>query len=149
MPGIKITGLHATPINIPLEKPMWWTGGHYSGTSKTMIEVEINQGLIGLDEATSIDAVDQIEAMGERLIGADPLDIAACEAMNIGFWCYSGDAGIATAGYLHMSAAMPWITEPSQSLFRWQIGDVIEGDPFRQKKQCYCCSRRARPRGEH
>ena len=59
--------------------------------------------------------------------------IGACEAMGVGFWCYSGDAGIATAAYLHMSAAMPWITEPSQSLFRWQIGDVIEGGPFRQK----------------
>ncbi|MEL7152021.1 MAG: chloromuconate cycloisomerase, partial [Pseudomonadota bacterium] len=29
-------------------------------------------------------------------------------------------------------AAMPWITEPSQSLFRWQVGDVIQGGPFRQ-----------------
>lgn len=60
--------------------------------------------------------------------------IGACEAMNVGFWCYSGDAGIATAAYLHMSAAMPWIMEPSQSLFRWQIGDVIGDGPFRQKK---------------
>lgn len=338
MRGIKITGLKATPVNIPLEKPMWWTGGHYPGTSKTIIEVETNQGLIGLGEAPSVDVVDTIRAMGARLIGSDPLDIAgcealclppwqivqntddssvvkafgaieialwdlrgkvaseplyrllggavrkeipfteyfgfraggemspeeiadyclrmqeehgstmfegklilgdpeleidtvkalrkslgrkamirldsnmqwslptamrlfreiepfnirnyedpvatfeemaelrrhfsipisthvpdirravalrapdyivtnfavlggisralrfigACEAMGVGFWCYSGDAGIATAGYLHMSAAMPWITEPSQSLFRWQIGDVIEGGPFRQ-----------------
>ncbi|MDA5557761.1 mandelate racemase/muconate lactonizing enzyme family protein [Shimia sp. MMG029] len=339
MPGIKITGLKATPVNIPLEKPMWWTGGYYPGTSKTIIEVETDQGLVGLGEAPSIDVVRTIEAMGERLIGADPLDIAgceslcvppwqivqntddssvvkafgaieialwdlrgkvaneplyrllggavrkeipfteyfgyrvggemapqevadycarmaeehgstmfegklilgdpeleidtvkalrdtlgrkamirldsnmqyslptamrlfreiepynirnyedpvatfeemaelrrhftipisthvpdirkvvavggpdyivtnfavlggiaravrfigACEAMGVGFWCYSGDAGIATAGYLHMSAAMPWISEPSQSLFRWQIGDVIEGGPFCQK----------------
>lgn len=339
MPGIKITGLRATPVNIPLEKPMWWTGGHYPGTSKTIIEVETDQGLVGLGEAPSIDVLESIRTMGERLIGADPLDIAgcealcvppwqivqntddssvvkafgaieialwdlrgktaneplyrllggavrkeipfteyfgyrdggemspeavaeyciqmreehgstmfegklilgnpeleistvkalrhglgreamirldsnmqwslptamrvfreiepynirnyedpvatfeemaelrrhftipisthvpdirkavalgapdyivtnfavlggisravrfigACEAMGIGFWCYSGDTGIATAGYLHMSAAMPWISEPSQSLFRWQIGDVIEGGPFRQK----------------
>ena len=338
MPGIKITGVRAPPVNIPLEKPMWWTGGHYPGTSKTIIEVETNEGLSGLGEAPSIDVAGHIEAMGERLIGADPLDIArceslcvppwqivqntddssvvkafgaieialwdlrgkvadeplyrllggavrkdipfteyfgfraggemspeqiaeyclqmreehgatmfegklilgdpeleidtvkairkavgrkamirvdsnlqwslptairifreiepydirnyedpvatfeemaelrkhssiqisthvpdirravalgapdyivtnfavlggiartvrfigACEAMGVGFWCYSGDAGIATAGYLHMSAAMPWITEPSQSLFRWQIGDVIQGGPFRQ-----------------
>ena len=338
MRGIKITGLKATPVNIPLEKPMWWTGGHYPGTSKTIIEVETNQGLIGLGEAPSVDVLETIRSMGARLIGSDPLDIAgcealclppwqivqntddssvvkafgaieialwdlrgkvaseplyrllggavrkeipfteyfgfraggemspeeiadyclrmqeehgstmfegklilgdpeleidtvkalrkslgrkamirldsnmqwslptamrlfreiepfnirnyedpvatfeemaelrrqfsipisthvpdirravalrapdyivtnfavlggisralrfigACEAMGVGFWCYSGDAGIATAGYLHMSAAMPWITEPSQSLFRWQIGDVIEGGPFRQ-----------------
>jgi glucarate dehydratase len=58
--------------------------------------------------------------------------IGACEAMGIGFWCYSGDAGIATAAYLHVSAAMPWIVEPSQSLFRWQVADVIENGPFQQ-----------------
>jgi glucarate dehydratase len=59
--------------------------------------------------------------------------IGACEAMGVGFWCYSGDAGICTAAYLHMTAAMPWMYEPSQSLFRWQIADVIQGGPFRQK----------------
>ncbi len=59
--------------------------------------------------------------------------IAACEAMGKGFWCYSNDLGIMTAAYLHVSAASPHITEASQSLFRWQIGDVIEGGPFRQK----------------
>jgi glucarate dehydratase len=58
--------------------------------------------------------------------------IGACEAMGVGFWCYSGDAGICTAAYLHMTAAMPWMHEPSQSLFRWQIADVIQDGPFRQ-----------------
>lgn len=58
--------------------------------------------------------------------------IAACEAMGKGFWCYSNDLGIMTAAYLHVAAATPWITEASQSLFRWQIGDVIEDGPFRQ-----------------
>jgi glucarate dehydratase len=58
--------------------------------------------------------------------------IAACEAMGKGFWCYSNDLGIMTAAYLHVVAATPWITEASQSLFRWQIGDVIENGPFRQ-----------------
>jgi glucarate dehydratase len=58
--------------------------------------------------------------------------VAACEAMGKGFWCYSNDLGIMTAAYLHVVAATPWITEPSQSLFRWQVGDVIEGGPFRQ-----------------
>jgi len=58
--------------------------------------------------------------------------IAACEAVGKGFWCYSNDLGIMTAAYLHVVAATPWITEPSQSLFRWQVGDVIEDGPFRQ-----------------
>jgi len=59
--------------------------------------------------------------------------IGACEAMGVGFWCYSGDTGVCTAAYLHVKAAMPWIHEPSQSLLRWQIGDVIEGGPFKPK----------------
>jgi glucarate dehydratase len=59
--------------------------------------------------------------------------IAACEAMGKGFWCYSNDLGIMTAAYLHVVAARQWITEPSQSLFAWQVGDVIKGGPFRQK----------------
>ena len=58
--------------------------------------------------------------------------VAACEAMGKDFWCYSNDLGIMTAAYLHLTAATQWITEPSQSLFRWQIGDVVEGGPFRQ-----------------
>ncbi|MER9350509.1 mandelate racemase/muconate lactonizing enzyme family protein [Mesorhizobium sp. M0227] len=335
---MKIRSVKATPVNIPLEKPLWWTGGHYPGTSKVIVEVETDQGLVGLGEAPSVDVLATIQAMGERLVGQDPLGIAycesltvppwqivqntddssvvkafgaieialwdirgkvaqeplykllggavrkdipfteyfgfreggemspdavadycvhmrelhgstmfegklilgdpvleietvkalraalgtrdmirldsnmqwslptairilreiepfdirnyedpvatfeemevlrrhsaipfsthvpdlrravrlgvpdfivtnfavlggisravrfigACETMGVGFWCYSGDAGVATAAYLHMSAAMPWITEPSQSLFRWQIGDVIQGGPFRQ-----------------
>jgi glucarate dehydratase len=57
--------------------------------------------------------------------------IGACEAMGVGFWCYSGDAGICTAAYLHVIAALQWIHEPTQSLLRWQVGDVIEGGPFK------------------
>jgi glucarate dehydratase len=335
---MRITGLRATPVNVPLEAPLWWAGGLYPGTSKLIIELETNSGLVGLGEAPSTSLYAAVLAMGETLIGLDPLDVAACEercvppwqivqntddatsvrafggielalwdirgkawnapvfellggavrreiafteyfgfregreatpaavvdyclrmreergstffegklsgggphlevetvrrlrealgagamirldanmqyslatarrllselepydirnyedpvatfeelhalrqhsripfsshvpdirravslgvpdtfvinfaalggiarairfigaceAMGVGFWCYSGDAGIATAAYLHVSAAMPWITEPSQSLFSWQVADVIENGPFRQ-----------------
>lgn len=335
---MRITALRVTPVNIPLEAPLWWAGGLYPGTSKLVIEVETDAGVIGLGEAPSTDLRGAVVAMGERLVGLDPLDIAACEercvppwqivqntddstvvkafgsielalwdirgkawnasvaqllggvvrreipfteyfgfrenkemtpeavvdyclrmraehgstyfegklsvsdprlevetvrrlrealgpaamirldanmqyslstarrllweleafnirnyedpvatfdelralrqhsaipfsthvpdirravsygvpdsivvsfsvlggiartvrfigaceAMGVGFWCYSGDTGIATAAYLQVSAAMPWIVEPSQSLFRWQLADVIENGPFRQ-----------------
>jgi glucarate dehydratase len=335
---MRITRIRATPVNIPLERPMWWTGGLYPGTSKVIVEVETDSGLIGLGEAPSVDVLRTIEAMGEHLLGHDALDIAAaeercvppwqivqntddasvvkafgaieiglwdlrgkawgvplhmllggavrrdipfseyfgfregaemapeaiaeycvamherhgstifegklilgdpalevrtvkhlrealgpeavirldsnmqwslntarrvlrelapysianyedpvatleelralrqhsiipfsshvpdlrravaygvpdtivtnfavlggiaravrfigaCEAMGVGFWCYSGDAGICTAAYLHVTAAMPWLNQASQSLFRWQTADVIEAGPFRQ-----------------
>jgi len=340
---VKITRIRATPVNIPLEAPLLWTGGLYPGASKTIVEVETDEGLTGLGEAPSVAVAATIEQMGEVLTGADPLDVAACEtatvppwqivqntddasvvkafgaieialwdirgkvaseplyrllggavrkeirfteyfgfrrdapgvigettpeevaeycvrmreeygstlfegklilgdpgleirtvralrealgpeatirldsnmqwslatarrvlreiepydvrnyedpvatfeemaalrlhssipfsshipdirravalgvpdtivtnfavhggisramrfigaceAMGVGFWCYSGDAGVCTAAYLHVVASQPWVHEPSQSLGRWQVGDVIEGGPFRQ-----------------
>ena len=31
---MKIANIRATPVNIPLEAPFWWTGELYSGASK-------------------------------------------------------------------------------------------------------------------
>ena len=56
--------------------------------------------------------------------------IAECEDAGVGFWFYSGDLGIATAAYLHIAAASPYLDRPSQSLLRWTTDDVIVGGPF-------------------
>ena len=56
--------------------------------------------------------------------------IAECEDAGVGFWFYSGDLGIATAAYLHIAAATPYVDRPSQSLLRWTTDDVIVGGPF-------------------
>jgi glucarate dehydratase len=63
-------------------------------------------------------------------IGGTRRLIAACEEAGIGFWFYSGDFGISTAAYLHIAAATPYVTGPSQSLLRWTTDDVIVGGPF-------------------
>jgi glucarate dehydratase len=54
----------------------------------------------------------------------------ACALTGVGFWFHSGDTGVATAGYLHVSAAVNGICKPHQSLLRWTTADVIEGGPF-------------------
>jgi glucarate dehydratase len=56
--------------------------------------------------------------------------ISECEAAGVAFWFYSGDLGIATAAYLHVAAATPYVGRPSQSLLRWTTDDVIVGGPF-------------------
>ena len=55
--------------------------------------------------------------------------IAACEEMRIDVWFYS-DPGVATAAYLQVAAAVPWISHPSQTLGRWLPEDIIVGGPF-------------------
>jgi len=59
--------------------------------------------------------------------------VGACEATGTDFWCYSGDSGIASAAYLHLCAALEWVREPNQSLFRLQPQDVTEEGPFRPR----------------
>lgn len=49
--------------------------------------------------------------------------LRACAALGIDFWCYSGDAGVMTAAYLHLTAAERSMIRPHQSLFRF-TGDV-------------------------
>jgi glucarate dehydratase len=56
--------------------------------------------------------------------------VGACEHAGIDFWCYSGDSGVGSAAYLHLCAALGWIREPNQSLYRMQTVDVVEGGPF-------------------
>lgn len=56
--------------------------------------------------------------------------IAACAAMGVGFRFHSGETGIASAAYLHLTAALEHVRGASQTLFRWYGDDVIEGGPF-------------------
>src|SRR5208337_4394955 len=84
--AVKIFKDLATPVNIPLEAPLWWTGGLYPGTSKAIVEVETDEGLVGLGEAPSPDVCGIIAGMGEALAGRDPLDIAACERICVPPW---------------------------------------------------------------
>ena len=59
--------------------------------------------------------------------------VAACEAMAVDVWCYSGDSGVGSACYLHLCAALAWLREPNQSLFRMQPIDVTNEGPFRPR----------------
>lgn len=59
--------------------------------------------------------------------------VGACEHARIDFWCYSGNSGIGSAAYLHLCAALGWIREPNQSLFRMQPVDIVQEGPFRPR----------------
>ena len=83
---MKITNIKVTPVNIPLEVPMLWTGGYYPGTSKAVIEVETDEGVIGLGESPSAHLVQVVKDLTPHLIGMDPLDIAGIENVCVPPW---------------------------------------------------------------
>ena len=84
---MKITAIRATPVNIPLEAPYLWSHGSLAGFSKTIVEVETDAGITGLGEGPShLNAATISAAFAPRLIGGDPIDIAAAERLCVPSW---------------------------------------------------------------
>ena len=75
-----ITAVRATPISVPLEAPYEWSCGHVAGFSRTIVEIEVSDGAVGLGESPSpFDAQLINTVFAPLLIGADPYDRADCE----------------------------------------------------------------------
>jgi len=51
--------------------------------------------------------------------------ISACELVGVGFWFYSGESAVGTAAYMQLAAAIPYLSQPGQSLLRWYADDVV------------------------
>jgi glucarate dehydratase len=84
---MKITAIRATPVNIPLEAPYLWSYGSLAGFSKTIVEVETSDGIVGLGEGPSHANVQMIEKVfAPRLIGRDPVDITGAEELCLPSW---------------------------------------------------------------
>lgn len=60
--------------------------------------------------------------------------IRACELNDIGFRFHSGETSVASAAYLHVSAACEHVREASQTLFRWYADDVVAEGTFVPKR---------------
>lgn len=84
---MRITAIRATPVNIPLEAPYLWSYGALGGFSKTIVEIETSEGIVGLGEGPSPANVATIaNAFAPRLIGRDPFDIQGAEEACLPSW---------------------------------------------------------------
>lgn len=84
---MKITAVRATPVNIPLEAPYLWSYGSLAGFSKTIVEVETSDGIVGLGEGPSpANATTIGTVFAPRLVGRDPIDITALEELCLPSW---------------------------------------------------------------
>ena len=63
-------------------------------------------------------------------IAATVAFIKAADSFNVGFRFHSGETGIGSAAYLHVTAAIGAVRGASQTLLRWYADDVIEGGPM-------------------
>lgn len=99
---------------------------------KPHTDIALSSHLIDLPLATKLGAPDAIitNINEHGGIAGTVAFVAACAAQDIGFRFHSGETGIASAAYLHLTAALEHIRGASQTLFRWYADDVIEGGPF-------------------
>src|SRR5687768_4238334 len=72
---MKITDLHATTVTVPLEAPLRHANGcHWGRFVRTIVEVETDEGLVGLGEmgggGESAEAA--FHALKSYLVGRDP-----------------------------------------------------------------------------
>ncbi len=95
-------------------------------------DIAFSSHIIDLASAVRLKAPDCIVTNLNELGGiANTMGfIRGCERFNIGFRFHSGETGIATAAYLHVTAANEHIRDASQTLLRWYGDDVIEGGPM-------------------
>ena len=86
---MRIRSVRATPVNIPLRAPYRFAYGSTAALTKTVVEVETEDGAVGLGEAADGDRSADIERLGARLTGLDARDLNACEAACVPAMSYA------------------------------------------------------------
>ncbi len=74
---MKITDIKATPVTVPMEAPLRWSMGVEIGTTRTIVELFTDEGIVGIGEtyggaATATAIVNQCKAI---MRGADPAEV--------------------------------------------------------------------------
>jgi glucarate dehydratase len=80
--NIRIADVRATPVSVPLKRVALMAQGAVQHTSRTIIEVETNNGIIGLGEAAYGETAQIISRFRERILGLNP-----CEMETIRRYC--------------------------------------------------------------
>ncbi len=60
---MRVTGLRATPVAVPFTQPEAWAFGERTGMVSVLLEVDTDEGLVGLGEAAAYPSADIIEAV--------------------------------------------------------------------------------------
>ncbi|MFY9212429.1 MAG: mandelate racemase/muconate lactonizing enzyme family protein, partial [Aestuariivita sp.] len=84
-----IRSIRATPVNIPFRAPYRFSYGSIASLTKTVIELETEDGIVGLGECADGDRAADVGKMAERLIGRDLRDIHGAARLCVPGMAYS------------------------------------------------------------
>jgi glucarate dehydratase len=74
---VKIVDARATPVFVPIKHPLRWSFGLETGTTRVLIELITDEGVIGLGETKGGQAVaDAVMQTRPLYVGLDPLEVS-------------------------------------------------------------------------
>jgi L-alanine-DL-glutamate epimerase-like enolase superfamily enzyme len=137
---VKIKDLKSTIISIPFAKPTFWPYGRWDGMTAVVIEIESDQGMVGLGESICIQSSAEaiklfIDNTKPYLLDQDPFDTERIgkRIEGLGGWTFGRHfAGYALAG---IDMAL-WdiigkaCSQPVYKLLGGKIRDKSEGFKF-------------------
>ncbi|MEO8242203.1 MAG: mandelate racemase/muconate lactonizing enzyme family protein [bacterium] len=94
---MKIRAVRATPVNIPLRAPYRFSYGSTASLTKTVIEIETEDGVVGLGECADGNRAVEVLALADRLIGLDIRAINTAEALVVPGMAYTPWGNVAGA----------------------------------------------------
>src|ERR1700683_2506115 len=73
---MKITNIGGTPVTVPMEAPLRWSMGVETGTTRTIIRLATDEGLIGIGETYGGEGtVQALEFAKPFILGMDPMEV--------------------------------------------------------------------------
>jgi glucarate dehydratase len=94
---MKIRAIRATPVNIPLRAPYRFSYGSIASLTKTIIEVETEEGVVGLGECADGNRSADVQAVAPRLIGQDVRAITTLQNLVVPGMSYTPWGNVAGA----------------------------------------------------
>jgi glucarate dehydratase len=99
---MKIVGLKTTPVTVPMEAPLRWSLGVERGTTRTILEMETDEGIVGLGETYGgASTARALQSLKEMVLGTDPFEFEKT-LKKLQVFCISYETFVAP----HVTAAL-------------------------------------------
>lgn len=99
---MKIVDLKTTPVTIPMEAPLRWSLGVERGTTRTILEVQTDQGIVGIGETYGgVATARALQSLKEMVTGTDPFEFEKT-LKKLQVFCISYETFVAP----HVTAAL-------------------------------------------
>jgi glucarate dehydratase len=128
---VKITDFKATLVNVPMEAPLRWSMGVETSTTRALIEVHTDEGIVGIGETYGgAETEHALELVRTLLRGVDPLETGVIQH-RLGVLCIGYETSVpatlrAGVEMACLDAAGKALGRPVSALLGGAVRDRIE-----------------------